>query len=113
MSKTQIIGLTALILSYLLLVLNFAFDSGDGNIVNLFYIAWAFGIISVISNILLADKIGLSGWLIGIFGVCGILWFFPPFLMTFFGIPCMIIFLVIGIYIHRKAFANENDKKTA
>jgi len=111
MNKTQFIGLTTLILSYLFLALNFIFDSDDGNSVYLFYIAWAFGIISVISNILLADKIGIKGWVIGIFGICGILWFFPPLLITIFGIPCMIIFLSIGIYIHGKAFIK--DKKTA
>jgi hypothetical protein len=90
--------------------LNFIFDDAEGNSVYLFYIAWIFGIISVISNILVADKIGIKGWLIGIFGACGILWFFPPLLITYFGIPCMIIFLAIGIYIHGKIFTTEKEK---
>lgn len=110
MDKTRIIGLSSLILSYLFLILNFIFDDAEGDFVYLFYIAWVFGIISVISNILLADKIGIKGWLIGMFGVCGILWFFPPLLITYFGIPCMIIFLAIGIYVHGKIFTTEKEK---
>ncbi len=110
MDKTRIIGLSSLILSYLFLILNFIFDDAEGDSVYLFYIAWVFGIISVISNILLADKIGIKGWLIGMFGVCGILWFFPPLLITYFGIPCMIIFLAIGIYVHGKIFTTEKEK---
>lgn len=99
-----------MILSYLFLILTFVFDNATGSNTYLFYIAWVFGIISVISNIMLADKIRLKGWLIALFGVCGILWFFPPLLMTYFGIPCMILFLVIGIYIHGKIFTSENEK---
>ncbi len=110
MNKTRIIGLLSLILSYLFLILTFVFDNATGSNTYLFYIAWVFGIISVISNIMLADKIRLKGWLIALFGVCGILWFFPPLLMTYFGIPCMILFLVIGIYIHGKIFTSENEK---
>jgi hypothetical membrane protein len=113
-NKTQIIGFTTLILSYLFLVLNFVFDEADGKYVFLFYLAWASGIVSVVSNILLADKIDLNKWIIAIFGICGILWLFPYFLITYFGIPCLIIFLGIGIYLHIKAFSEyQADKKTA
>jgi hypothetical protein len=113
-SKLQIIGLSSLILSYTLITIYIFGDVEALETLNLFYIAWVLGIISVISNILLADKFRLKGWQIGIFGFCGILWFFPFFMITFFGIPCMFIFLVIGVYIHIKAFAIEKqNKKTA
>ncbi|MDC7996383.1 hypothetical protein [Altibacter sp. HG106] len=110
MDKTKIIGLSSFILSHLFLILGFVIDDAERNYFFLFEIAWVIGIISVVSNVLLADKIGIKGWLIGIFGVCGILWFFPPLLITYFGIPCMIIFLVIGVYIHGKIFAIEKEK---
>jgi hypothetical protein len=110
LNKTKTIGLSSLILSYLFLILAFVFDNAIGSNTYLFYIAWVFGIISVISNTMLADEIRIKGWLIALFGICGILWFFPPLLITYFGIPCMIIFLAIGIYIHRKIFTNERKK---
>jgi hypothetical protein len=87
------------------------FDDAEGDNVYLFYIAWVFGIISVISNIILADKVGIKDWQMAIFGICGILWFLPFLLINYFGIPCMIIFLIIGIYIHAKLFATQKGKK--
>tara|TARA_R110001606_G_scaffold117289_1_gene246728 strand:+ start:482 stop:796 length:315 start_codon:yes stop_codon:yes gene_type:complete len=103
---------SSLILSYVFLILTFVFDSAVTENTYHFYIAWFFGIISVISNTILADKIKIKKWLFILFIFCGILWIFPPLLITYFGIPCMIIFLVIGIYIHGKIFTNEK-KKTA
>ena len=112
MNKTRIIGLASLILSYLFLILTFIFDSAVTGKAYLFYIAWFFGIISVISNAILGDKIKIKKWRFVLFIFCGILWVFPPLLITYFGIPCMIIFLIIGIHIHGRTFTNEK-KKTA
>ncbi|PTB95761.1 hypothetical protein C9994_10325 [Marivirga lumbricoides] len=97
MNSIKIIGLLSLVLSYLILGLNFIFDNAI-----LFYIAWFFGIVSVISNVLWADKLNLNRWLIIVFTMCGILWVFPVLLITYFGIPCMLLFLILGIYIHTK-----------
>ncbi len=112
MNKTRTIGLASLTLSYLFLILTFVFDSAVTENAYLFYIAWFFGIISVISNAILADKIKIKKWIFVLFIICGVLWLFPPLLITYFGIPCMIIFLVIGINIHGKIYTNEK-KKTA
>jgi len=110
-SKLQIIGLSTLILSHLLIAIALIVTDETQEFSYIFYIAWAIGIISVVSNILFADKIRMNSWLIGIFGICGILWFFPFLLITYFGIPFMVIFLVIGIYIHRKAFVIQKKTK--
>jgi len=109
-NKSRIVGLSSLILSYLCLTLSFVFDNEKGDYVYLFYIAWIFGIVSVISNIIFAEKINVKSWLIFLLGICGVLWFFPPFLITYFGIPCMITFLAIGIYIHIQSFKTKKGK---
>ena len=101
-----------MILTYSLLVLAFILDSTDMNSDYLLYAAWILGITSVISNILLAEKININKWLIILFIISGILWIFPPLFFTYFGIPCLLVFLGIGIYTHIKAFKLK-DKKTA
>ena len=107
MSKTQILGLATFTLSHIFLILNFVFDSSTGDFVYLFYIAWGFGIISVISNIILADKIGIKTWILVVFATSGIFWFFPPLLITFFGFPFLFIFFVIAVYIQTKGIMSE------
>jgi len=104
MNKLQKIGITSLILSYVIIIISLIGDNKGQEILYLFYTAWILGIISVVSNIILADKIKLNHWLIGAFGICGLIWFFPPFLITSFGIPFIVIFLCIGIYIHLKSY---------
>lgn len=80
-------------------MLNFIFDSSTGGYIYFFYIAWGLGILSVLSNIFLADEIGIRTWVLVIFSISGLFWFFPPLLITFFGFPFLLIFFVIGIYI--------------
>jgi hypothetical protein len=112
LNKTKIIGLISLVLSYLFLIITFIYDSAVTENNYFFYVAWFLGIISVISNTILADKIKIKKWIFILFIFCGILWLFPPLLITYFGIPCMIIYLIIGILIQRKIYSTEN-KKTA
>lgn len=110
-SKTQIIGLVALIISHVLLIISFKTSNADTNYV--FYASWIFGIISVLSNIFLADKLNCRKWQILILIVSGIFWFFPLLLITFFGIPFLIIFLISAILIQIKGFNNDIRSKTA
>ena len=112
MSAFQKIALPTLILTYSLLVLAFIFDSTNMNSDYLIFAAWIIGVTNAISNILLAEKIDINKWLIILFIISGILWIFPPLFFTYFGIPCLFIFLGIGIYTHIKAF-KLREKKTA
>ncbi|PQB05792.1 hypothetical protein BST85_13475 [Aureitalea marina] len=112
LNKTQLIALLSLVLSHLFLILNFVLDSPNGENIFLFYLAWILGIVSVVSNLILADNLGINKWALGVFGLFGIAWLFPPMLFTFFGIPCLVGFLGFGIYFHGKAF-EKSSKKTA
>ena len=111
MSTLQKIALPALILTYSLLILAFIFDRAIESDYLLFA-AWIIGVTNAISNILLAEKIDINKWLTILFIISAILWIFPPLLVTYFGIPCLFIFLGIGIYTHIKAF-KLREKKTA
>ncbi len=103
MSTLQKIALPTLILTYSLLVLAFIFGNTNMNSDYLLFAAWIIGVTNAISNILLAEKIDINKWLIILFIISGILWIFPPLFFTYIGIPCLFIFLVIGIYTHIKA----------
>ena len=110
-SKTQIIGLITLTISHVLIIISFNTSDSDTNY--FFYAAWIFGIISVLSNIFLADELNCKKWQILILIISGIFWFFPPLLITFFGIPFLIIFIISAILIQLKGFNNNIRSKTA
>ena len=112
MSTLQKIALPTLILTYSLLILVFIFDSTNMNIDYLLFATWITGVTNAISNFLLAEKIDINKWLTILFVISAILWIFPPLFFTYFGIPCLVIFLGIGIYIQIKAY-KLREKKTA
>lgn len=101
MKILKLIGIISLITSYSFLTLNILLENFD-NYSYLFYIAWASGILSVISNFVYAIRIGINDMTISTFGFCGLIWFVPSFLSESFGIISMTLFLIIGIYIHIK-----------
>lgn len=104
----KLIGIISLITSYSFLTLNILLENFD-NYSYFFYIAWASGIVSVISNTVYAIRIGISDFTISTFGICGLIWFVPFFLSESFGIISMALFLIIGIYIHiNKKESEEN-----
>ncbi|GMN04789.1 hypothetical protein MTsPCn5_01770 [Croceitalea sp. MTPC5] len=106
----RIIALSATSLSYLLLIFILVFETRTTDYTYLFYSAWFFGIVSVISNMILAIKIKIKSWLIVVLGISGIIWLFPPLLMSFYGFPCIFIFLIVAIYLHLKAFQSKKGK---
>lgn len=106
----QKIALTTFILSYTLFLLAITIDDSNGTTDFLFFSSWILGIISFISNFLLAEKMDINKWLTILLVLGGILWVFPPLLITYFGFPCMIIFVGIAIFIHIKAIKMRTKK---
>ena len=103
MTGIRISALTFLIFSHLCLVAMFVFENELQNVdFPYFFIIWGIGILNAGLNIYYGVKIELKTWILILLTISGIVWFFPPLLMTYFGIPFLFIFLVIGIYLHIK-----------
>ena len=66
------------------------------------FILWGLGIINVTLNAIYVDKIKLENWVLTLLVISGLTWAFPLLLFTFFGIPFLLVYLIIGIYIHTK-----------
>jgi len=100
----KIVKLTALmflILSYLCLILVLIFDSELQKAeFRYIFIVWGIGIINVVLNIYYGIKIETKSWILILFIICGLTWVLIPLLMTNVGIPFLILYLAIGIYIH-------------
>ena len=107
----KITGIITLIISYGLMILNFILDNPNSENVQLFNVAWIFGIISFFSNVIYAIKTDVADWIFSLMGFCGLIWFVPFWVSTAFGIPSMVGFLIIGIYVHLRT--QSNAKKTA
>lgn len=90
-----------------MMTLAFILDKGDSyNSFYLMLVGWILGIVSALSNIFLADKINLNKKLFILFILSSLVWIIPIFLFTYFGIPCLLVFLFISIYVH----LNSNKK---
>lgn len=100
MKILKIIGINTLIASYTLLIVNFVLDNPENENAILFNLAWAFGILSFFSNVIYAVKTNIADWIFSLMGLCGLIWFVPFWVSTSFGIPSMLGFLIIGIYVH-------------
>jgi len=111
MKILKIVGITTLIISYGLLILNFTMDNPNNQNSNLFNFVWIVGIISFLSNVIYAIKTNVEDWIFSIMGICGLIWFVPFWVNTTFGIPSMLGFLIIGIYVHLRK--QSNAEKTA
>ena len=62
--------------------------------------SWVIGVVNYGLNLFIGDKLNLKELLfIGLI-VSGSVWVFPPLLFTFFGIPFVIVYLAIVIYLH-------------
>ena len=97
------LSILTMILGYLFLVLNISKYGIKSNFTDLFNTAWVFGIASVVLNsvyVILSDLNDDFLWWIGF---VGLIWFVPFFveLDTFYGIPSLIIYFLLIIYIHR------------
>jgi hypothetical protein len=106
----KILGLISLILSYALLVWNFAQSGFPIDFTELFKIAWICGVISLISNSVYAILTDFNETLFSLFGFCGLIWFIP-FLIDInstYGFPSLAGYLIIGIYLHLR----KTNKKT-
>ncbi|PSR55090.1 hypothetical protein AHMF7605_17055 [Adhaeribacter arboris] len=103
MNQIKILSLTFLILSYLGLILILVFDSEIQGI-NFpgIFILWVLGIMNVTLNAIYVDKKNLQNWVLILLVISGLIWVFPPLLFTFFGIPFLLIHLIVAIYLHSK-----------
>ena len=110
MTKLNLIAFISFILTHIGVILFFIFEPSD---VKFQYLMWILGAITAITNILLADKLVIKKWVMVLFTISGIMWILPILLITYFGIPCLLIFFIIGVYVHKESFANFKSKKTA
>ena len=111
MTGIRISALTFLIISHLCLVAMFVFENELQNVdFPYFFIIWGIGILNAGLNIYYGVKMELKTWILILLTISGIVWFFPPLLMTYFGIPFLLIFLIIGIYLQ---FKNGFELKSA
>lgn len=103
------LGIVSLTLSYLFLVLNYLKFGLDSKFSELFHTAWIFGIISVISNAVYVIRLNMHDDYLWWIGFVGLIWFVPFFIdfNTFYGIPSLLIYLILIIYIHRKGYLIE------
>ncbi|WP_461304959.1 hypothetical protein [Aureisphaera sp.] len=97
-NKKQQIGIITFTLSYILMILTF-FPSDHHSF--LFFTSWFFGIVSYVSNLSLSVSMGMPKWLSLLLIITGLFWIIPPIaLMTYFGIPFAIIFLLVVPVVH-------------
>lgn len=108
----RFIALTSLLLSHLLVLMVFLLEDRGIEVRYVLYAAWFFGIISVISNVYLADEQNSRIWEVVLLILSGIFWFFLPFLFTYFGIPGAVIFLILSVKIHIKAYGIRRESRT-
>jgi len=71
------------------------------------FVIWGIGIINFILNVYLGEKLKIKNWAFIMLVISGLTWAFPPLFFTFFGIPFLIIYLIIGVYIHRQTFTKS------
>ena len=103
MTGIRISALIFLIISHLSLVAMFVFENELQNVdFPYFFVIWGIGILNAGLNIYYGVKMELKTWILILLIISGIVWFFPPLLITYFGFPFLLIFLVIGIYLHIK-----------
>lgn len=101
MNKARIIAFFFFILSYVSLILILIFEKKIQKAeFPFFVIFWLIGSTNFIFNIYYAANLELKSWLLILFVISGLTWVFAPLLFTYFGIPSLIIYLFIGIYIH-------------
>jgi hypothetical protein len=101
MKGIRLTALIFLILSYLSLILMFVYDNELQEIeFPYIFVVWGIGIINVVLNIYYGIKLELKTWILILLIISGLTWAFPPLLFTFIGIPFLITYLVIGLYIH-------------
>lgn len=110
MKCIRTLALVFLILSYSNLILIFVFQNELQKIeFPYIFLLWGIGIASVVTNIYYVSKLKLKEWVLILLMISGLTWAFPPLLFTFFGVPFLIAYLIIGIYIH--GIKTEHDIK--
>jgi hypothetical protein len=105
MTKLHLTALISFVFGHLAIIIQFLIEQGDSDFESLFrlILVWIIGIFIAIPNILLADKIGLNKWLMIIFSLSSILYLIPILIVSYFAIPCVSGFFIIGVYLHIKA----------
>ena len=101
MEKIQIYALIFFILSHLSIpsAIFLEMDKLPSQDFSLYYITWFLGISSLILNFILAIRV-LKNWVFALFIITGIMWIMPILLVTIFGIPFLLIHLIILIHLH-------------
>ncbi|WP_139149756.1 hypothetical protein [Flavobacterium caeni] len=107
MRKIQIYALIFFILSHLSipLVIFIEMDQLPNQKFSFFYITWILGILSLVLNFILATKI-LKNWWFALFVLTGIMWLMPMLLVTIFGIPFLLIHLLVLIHLHKEYYSS-------
>jgi hypothetical protein len=100
MKLLKYLGFLSLMTSYIFLILSLIIDLSEISNFNLFNISWGVGILSLISNAIYAIKIQINECIFSVFGFCGLIWFGLPLVSESFGVVTLVIFFIIGIYIH-------------
>ena len=103
MKKTKQLALTLFVLSHLGLLFMFLLeDQLQESDFPYFFILWGLGILNLGFNVYWADQLNINKWILVGFVISGLVWAFPPLLATYFGIPFLIVYLMIGIFIHSR-----------
>ena len=96
------LGIFSLVLSYTCLIANYQYHGLDSQDTPIFYLAWGAGVLSVISNGVYAIKTGISELVLSTYGLVALIWLAPFFIELDwgYGIPSLLIYLILVIYIH-------------
>ncbi|MBX2827450.1 MAG: hypothetical protein KTR22_04775 [Flavobacteriaceae bacterium] len=100
----KIIGLLSLIGSYGMLIWYFVQHGFVIEFTPLSNWAWVLGAVSLVSNGAYAILTNVDEFLLSIYGCTGFIWLAPFFIdvETLYGIPALVIFLFIAIYLHMR-----------
>ena len=110
MSKLKIAAGFSLVVAYIILFFYVLLDSNGSETKDyMLYIFWLFGILNAGTNIYYAIEKSINKWVTILFVITSIIWIFPFLLITYFGIPFLIIYLFIGIYIQLKQVTKINS----
>ncbi|HCV81120.1 MAG: hypothetical protein CMP12_01810 [Zunongwangia sp.] len=110
MSKLKIAAGFSLAVAYIILFFYVLLDrNGSEPKDYMLYIFWFFGILNAGTNIYYAIEKSINKWVTILFVITSIIWIFPFLLITYFGIPFLIIYLFIGIYIQLNQVTKINS----
>jgi hypothetical protein len=101
MKIIKLTGIIFFILSYVSLGIVFIYENElDNSELSYGLFLWGLGIINVILNIIYGAKIKLPKLLFISMIISGLVWLFIPLIYTYFGLPFLVIYFFIVVYMH-------------